>query len=156
MVVPEIGEDLVELTVAVDGAVDLRFGDVLDDDGRRVDQIPHPAPHLRRGVLTNAPLVEELSSFLLQGARVRVLLVRIEPPLVPLGETFHHLAFLRIGWKRDASLGHRAYHLRRRIVFHELARRHGQRVQRLQLGFEHRILLDALGMKLLSDPFLQT
>ena len=40
-------------------------------------------------------------------------------------------------------------------MLHRFQRRHAQRFQRLKLGFEHRILFDAVGMKLLIDPFLQ-
>ena len=46
-------------------------------------------------------------------------------------------------------------HLRRRIVLHRFERRHAQRFQRLEPRFKHRILVHAVGMKLLEDPFLQ-
>ena len=34
-------------------------------------------------------------------------------------------------------------------------RRHAQRLKRLEPRFQHRILVHAIGMKLLEDPFLQ-
>ncbi len=34
-------------------------------------------------------------------------------------------------------------------------RRHAQRFQRLEMRFQHRILVHAIGMKLLVDPLLQ-
>jgi len=40
-------------------------------------------------------------------------------------------------------------------VLHGFERRHAQRFQRLEPGFEHRILVDPIGMKLLVHPFLQ-
>ena len=40
-------------------------------------------------------------------------------------------------------------------MLHRFERRHAQRFQRLEPRFQHRILVHAVGMKLLEDPFLQ-
>ena len=40
-------------------------------------------------------------------------------------------------------------------MLHGLERRHAQRFQRLELRLQHRILRQAIGMKLLIDPLLQ-
>ena len=41
-------------------------------------------------------------------------------------------------------------------MLHRFQRRHAQRFQRLELRFQHRILVHPLGMELLIDPLLQT
>jgi hypothetical protein len=40
-------------------------------------------------------------------------------------------------------------------MLHRFHRRHAQRFERLELGFEARIFLNALGMKLLIEPLLE-
>ena len=74
-------------------------------------------------------------------------------------EALHHAlnarAQQRIVRHRLPALRDGPNHLRRRIMLHGFERRHPQRLQRLELGFQVRAFPDALGMKLEIDPFLQ-
>ena len=90
------------------------------------------------------------------GRRRLVLTGLVLLAVVARHQSLDHHALVGIVGERELAFHHGLDQLRRRIACQHLRGTHGQGIEWAQLGFEHRIFGDALGVKLAVNPLLQS